>query len=99
MKCSKILSSGIGCGAEALNDSLYCYMHDDRPETATKRAEARSRGGRARPTGAPVKVDVSSPLAILESLRAVGRALADGDADRSTANALSYVLATATQAT
>jgi hypothetical protein len=44
-------------------------------------------------------VDVSSPEAILETLRAVAQSLADGESDRSTTNALSYVLATATQAT
>jgi len=99
MKCSKRTSDGIPCGAEAQSDSIYCFFHDDRPETIVRRNAARSAGGRAKPRGAPVTVDVSSPEAILETLRAVAQALADGEADRSTTNALSYVLATATQAT
>ena len=84
MKCSKTTSDGIPCGAEAQSDSIYCFMHDDRPEIAERRAQARSAGGRAKPKGAPVQVDVSSPDAILETLRAVGQALADGQCDRST---------------
>ena len=102
MKCSKRTSDGIGCGAEAQSDSIYCFMHDDRPEIVQKRYEARSAGGvarRASQRGAPVHIDVSPPEAILESLRAVGQALADNECDRSIANALSYILATATQAT
>jgi len=99
MKCAKRTSDGIPCGAEAQTDSIYCFMHDDRPETVKKRFEARSKGGQGRIKGAPVQVDVSSPDAILESLRAVGQALADGETDRSTANALSYIFATSTQAT
>ena len=99
MKCSKITSDGIPCGAEAQSDSIYCFFHDDRPETIVRRNAARSAGGKAKPKGSPVQVDVSSPEAILETLRAVAQALADGESDRSTTNALSYVLATATQAT
>lgn len=100
-KCTWSTVDGLPCNAEALIDSPSgrCFIHDDRPEIAQQRAQARSRGGKAKPKGAPVRIDVSSPEAILESLRAVGQALADGETDRSTANALSYVLSSAAQTT
>jgi hypothetical protein len=98
MKCSKRTGDGIPCGAEAQSDSIYCFMHDDRPETILKRNAARSAGGKAKPRGVPVRVDVSSPDAILETLRAVAQSLADGDTDRSTANAMAYLLTGAVQA-
>ena len=97
MKCSKHTSDGIPCGAEAQSDSIYCFFHDDRPETIVRRNAARSAGGRAKPRGAPVHVDVSSPEAILETLSATAQALADGKTDRSTANSIFYAIATSAQ--
>ena len=100
--CRWTTPSGLTCDAEALTSDPdeKCWFHSETNEEA--RAEARRRGGKAsraiqRPTG--IAIDVSSAEAILESLRAVGQALADGRADRSTANSLSYILSTATQAT
>ena len=101
MKCSWTSpGSGAACDSEALTTDPEgkCWFHSD--TNAEARAEARRRGGRnSRPVGVPgITMDVSTPEAILESLRAVGQAMADGRTDRSTANSLSYILATATQA-
>jgi len=98
MKCSKTGSEGWTCQAEALSDSIYCFMHDDRPQTVAKRAEARSRGGRTtRSADAPVDIpiDLSSPGAILDTLQATARAVVAGEIDRSRANAVGYLAKTA----
>jgi len=46
MQCQEILASGQQCGGFAIEDSEFCFTHD--PDMAAERAEARSRGGRAR---------------------------------------------------
>jgi hypothetical protein len=47
VSCAKIVEGGLTCRAEAQRDGIYCFMHDDRPETVRKVRAARSRGGKA----------------------------------------------------
>jgi hypothetical protein len=59
------------------------------------------RGGkasRAHQAAVDLSVDTKSAEGILRSLEALGNALARGDLDRSRANSISYILATAVQA-
>src|SRR5437867_697911 len=100
MKCSKQLSSGLECGAEALSDSVYCLMHDERPVSVQKHREMSRRGGQNKLAAKPVDiaVDLGSAHGILDTAQKVGQALLQGKVDRSRANALSYILATAIQA-
>jgi hypothetical protein len=56
-KCAAINLDGSSCEAYAVNDSLYCWVHE--PSLADKRTEARRTGGRARKyiDGIPVNID------------------------------------------
>ena len=101
MKCSATAEDGMPCLAEAWGDSIYCLMHDPSPSARRRHGEMSRRGGTSsRATAKPVDltVDTSSAEGILRSLEAVGTALARGDLDRSRANSISYILATAVQA-
>jgi hypothetical protein len=101
VSCAKIVEGGLACGAEAQRDSIYCFMHDDRPATLRKLRAARSRGGKAAhapldPSG--LTVDVSSADAILTSLGGVAQAVLDGRLDRSRAGGAVYALQAAVAA-
>jgi hypothetical protein len=102
MKCSKTNASepDWACSAEALHDSIYCLMHDDRPETIAKVRDAQSRGGRNKSAfgAVDISIDLSSADAILGTLQGVAEALASGRIDRSRANALNYLATTAVNA-
>ena len=101
MQCSKIVEGGLACGAEAMRDSIYCFVHSDSPETLRKLQDARSRGGRAAhaaPGPSGITIDVSSADAILTSLRDVAQAVLDGRLDRSRAGGAVYALQAAVAA-
>lgn len=97
-KCSWSSVSGAGCEANALQDDDKCFMHSTKPDVARKRAQARSLGGKSRPRGCPVDIDISSPSAILRTVRDVAQALADNKTDARTASTLQRLLSTAVQA-
>jgi hypothetical protein len=101
MQCSKIVEGGLQCGAEAMRDSLFCNLHDERPDVIRRAQEARRRGGRAAhasPGPVDVMVDFGSGEGILSTLQRTAEALARGSIDRSRANALAYISTAATNA-
>src|SRR5206468_1782857 len=86
--------------AEALTGDPQgrCWFHSDTNEES--RQDARRRGGRVsrapqRPV--PITFDVTSPESILRSLDETGKALAAGQCDRGTANALGILAKNASE--
>jgi hypothetical protein len=101
VQCSKIVEGGLTCGAEAQRDSIYCFLHDDRPETILRAQDARRKGGRAAhalPAPADLQVHVDTSEGILQTLRDAAQLVADGKLDRPRATGIGYLLSTATQA-
>jgi hypothetical protein len=101
VSCAKIVEGGLTCGAEAQRDGIYCFLHDDRPETILKAQNARRKGGRAAhalPAPADLQVNVDTSEGILKTLKAAAQLVADGRLDRSRATGIGYLLSTATQA-
>jgi hypothetical protein len=84
-----------------MRDSLFCYLHDERPDVIRRAQEARRRGGKAAHASSGrvgVAVDFGSGEGILSTLQGTAEALARGSIDRSRANALAYISSAAVQA-
>ena len=101
MKCTWTSVSGAECNSEALTGDPQgrCWFHSDTNQE--ERATARSRGGRAsRATLGAVDLSIvlDSPEGVLSTLTATAEAIAAGRLDRSRANAIGYLAATAVQA-
>lgn len=98
VKCAATNARREDCGAEAAGDSQWCVFHDPSDDGRRRHKEMSAKGGRVgKDAPADLHFDLSSPEAILRTLEAIGRAVAEGRLDRSRGNALSYIAATGTQ--
>ena len=91
-------SKGEQCGHEdcgsgiLMRGSLYCFAHDDRPESVERRQRARSRGGRSRSTLVRLQRSLPSDHAELaDSLSQVLDGVIDGTVSPAVANSAASV--------
>src|SRR6478672_457210 len=62
LRCIETNKAGSACSGYRIANSNYCFLHD--PAMAAKRAEARSRGGKARQGRQISRADAGPPMAL-----------------------------------